>query len=75
MEFADYNKIMDNYSYLLKLIVIGDTAVGKSCVVLQYIENKTRPSHDVTIGVEFGVKFVKVKEKRIKLQIWDTAGQ
>jgi Ras-related protein Rab-2A len=66
---------MNDYNYLFKLIVIGDTGVGKSCVVLQFIENKTRTTHDVTIGVEFGVRILEVKEKKIKLQIWDTAGQ
>lgn len=66
---------MNSYHYLFKFIVIGDTGVGKSCVVLQFIENKTRSAHDVTIGVEFGAKTIKVGSKNIKLQIWDTAGQ
>lgn len=66
---------MNNYNYLFKFIVIGDTGVGKSCVVLQFIENKTRTTHDVTIGVEFGAKTVPIRDKSIKLQIWDTAGQ
>lgn len=66
---------MNSYHYLFKFIVIGDTGVGKSCVVLQFIENKTRSAHDVTIGVEFGAKTIKVGNKNIKLQIWDTAGQ
>lgn len=42
---------MNSYHYLFKFIVIGDTGVGKSCVVLQFIEGKTRTTHDVTIGV------------------------
>jgi GTPase SAR1 family protein len=67
--------LMNSYHYLFKFIVIGDTGVGKSCVVLQFIENKTRIAHDVTIGVEFGAKTIKVGSKNIKLQIWDTAGQ
>ncbi len=73
---------MNSYNYLFKFIVIGDTGrfvidvgVGKSCIVLQFIENKTRVSHDVTIGVEFGAKTVAINDKNIKLQIWDTAGQ
>lgn len=66
---------MNAYHYLFKFIVIGDSGVGKSCVVLQFIENKTRASHDVTIGVEFGAKNIKIGNKVIKLQIWDTAGQ
>lgn len=49
--------------------------MGKSCIVLQFIENKTRTTHDVTIGVEFGAKSIPVNDKTIKLQIWDTAGQ
>ena len=61
---------MNSYHYLFKFIVIGDTGVGKSCVVLQFIENKTRTTHDVTIGVEFGAKTINVKNKNIKLQIW-----
>lgn len=66
---------MNSYHYLFKFIVIGDTGVGKSCLVLQFIENKTRTTHDVTIGVQFGAKTINVKDKNIKLQIWDTAGQ
>lgn len=60
------------YSYLFKFIVIGDTGVGKSCIVLQFIDKRIRMNHDVTIGVEFGTSFIKVDGKNIKLQIWDT---
>lgn len=49
--------------------------VGKSCVVLQFIEQKINLEHDVTIGVEFAAKTLKSKGKVVKLQIWDTAGQ
>ena len=66
---------MNSYHYLFKMIVIGDTGVGKSCIVLQFIENQTRISHDVTVGVEFGSKTIGVRKKSLKLQIWDTAGQ
>jgi Ras-related protein Rab-2A len=44
-------------------------------MVLQFISNKTKTAHDVTIGVEFGSKNIVLKDKTIKLQIWDTAGQ
>lgn len=70
-----YNKYMSSYSYLFKYIVIGDTSVGKSCLLLQFLEKKFKFDHDTTIGVEFGSKIINVKEKQIKLQIWDTAGQ
>ena len=63
---------MSNYSYLIKFIVIGDTGVGKSCLVLRYTEEKFRLNHDVTIGVEFASKLIKMDGLNIKLQIWDT---
>ncbi len=63
---------MSNYSYLIKFIVIGDTGVGKSCLVLRYTEEKCRLNHEVTIGVEFASKMIKIDGLNIKLQIWDT---
>lgn len=66
---------MHSYHYLLKFILIGDSGVGKSCMVLRFIENSDRSEHDVTIGVEFGAKTVSLKNKEVRLQIWDTAGQ
>lgn len=62
----------NNYAYLFKLIVIGDTGVGKSCLLLRFAENKFQPVHDLTIGVEFGARNVTIDGKPIKLQIWDT---
>jgi len=56
-------------------IIIGDTGVGKSCLLLQFTDKRFQPVHDLTIGVEFGARMVKIQEKPIKLQIWDTAGQ
>lgn len=64
-----------NYSYLFKYIIIGDTGVGKSCLLLQFTDHRFVPQHDLTIGVEFGARFVMVDGKQMKLQIWDTAGQ
>ncbi|KAK8792038.1 hypothetical protein WA158_005415 [Blastocystis sp. Blastoise] len=63
------------YSYLFKYIVIGDTGVGKSCLLLQFTDKRFQPVHDLTIGVEFGARMITVDNKPIKLQIWDTAGQ
>lgn len=70
---------MSNYSYLFKLIVIGDTSttlpyagVGKSCMLLQFLEKKFKFDHDTTIGVEFGSKIISISERSVKLQIWDT---
>ena len=49
--------------------------MGKSCLLLQFTDQRFRQQHDLTIGVEFGSRTVKINEKNIKLQIWDTAGQ
>lgn len=64
-----------SYSYLFKYIIIGDTGVGKSCLLLQFTDKRFQPVHDLTIGVEFGARMVTIDNKHIKLQIWDTAGQ
>ncbi|CDH60325.1 ras-related protein rab-2a [Lichtheimia corymbifera JMRC:FSU:9682] len=69
-----------NYSYVIKYIIIGDTGVGKSCLLLQFTDKRFMPAHDLTIGVGFGTRFITVvgdqgAKQQIKLQIWDTAGQ
>jgi len=64
-----------SYSYLFKYIIIGDTGVGKSCLLLQFTDKRFQPVHDLTIGVEFGARMINIESKPIKLQIWDTAGQ
>ncbi|VDP24140.1 unnamed protein product [Schistosoma margrebowiei] len=64
-----------SYAYLFKYIIIGDTAVGKSCLLLQFTDQRFQPVYDLTIGVEFGARMVNIGDKQIKLQVWDTAGQ
>merc|ERR1711977_319999 len=64
-----------SYAYLFKYIIIGDTGVGKSCLLLQFTDRRFQPIHDLTIGVEFGARMITIDKKQIKLQIWDTAGQ
>lgn len=61
-----------NVSYIFKFIIIGDTGVGKSCLLLQFIDSRFRLKHQPTIGVEFGAKTLNVKNKAVKLQVWDT---
>lgn len=63
---------MSQYSYLFKYIIIGDTGVGKSCILLQFIDKRFRQKHEVTIGVEFGARMISVDSRNVKLQIWDT---
>ena len=66
---------MTDYTYMFKYIIIGDANVGKSCLMLQFVDQKFKSFLDPTIGVEFGSKVVDVDSRKIKLQIWDTAGQ
>ena len=49
--------------------------VGKSCVVMQFIEQKINDNHEITIGVEFASKTMIIQNKNVKFQVWDTAGQ
>lgn len=61
--------------FLFKLIIIGDSAVGKSCLMQRVTTNEFIEDHEVTVGVEFGTLIVKLESQIFKLQIWDTAGQ
>ncbi|XP_061444125.1 ras-related protein Rab-2B isoform X1 [Rhineura floridana] len=62
-------------AYIFKYIIIGDSAVGKSCLLLQFTDKRFAATHDMTIGVEFGARMVTIDNKKIKLQIWDSDGQ
>ena len=65
----------DNYDLIFKLVLIGDTGVGKTNILSRYINNEFSLATQSTVGVEFGSKIIKKNDKLIKLQIWDTAGQ
>eukprot|EP01114_Cavostelium_apophysatum_P020329 TRINITY_DN6787_c0_g1_i1.p1 TRINITY_DN6787_c0_g1~~TRINITY_DN6787_c0_g1_i1.p1 ORF type:complete len:1084 (-),score=265.41 TRINITY_DN6787_c0_g1_i1:21-3155(-) len=65
----------DHYDYLFKLVLVGNSGVGKSALLARFTRDTFDPSHRSTIGVEFATKTIEVEGKKIKLQIWDTAGQ
>ena len=65
----------NNYELLYKIIIIGDTGVGKSNILSRYLKDEFREDSKSTVGVELGTKFLKVKDVGTKIQIWDTAGQ
>ncbi len=68
-------KSVSYQDFLFKLIIIGDSAVGKSCLLHRLTTNEFIEDHEVTVGVEFGTLLVKLEQQIFKLQIWDTAGQ
>ena len=63
------------YDYLIKLLLIGDSGVGKSCLLLRFSDDAFNTSFITTIGIDFKIRTVEIDNKRCKLQIWDTAGQ
>jgi Ras-related protein Rab-1A len=63
------------YDYLFKLLHIGDSGVGKSCLLLRFADDTYTESYISTIGVDFKIRSIKLDDKTVKLQIWDTAGQ
>ncbi|KAH3680358.1 hypothetical protein WICPIJ_008317 [Wickerhamomyces pijperi] len=64
-----------SYDSILKLLLVGDSGVGKSCLLLRFVEDKFNPSFITTIGIDFKIRTIEIDGKRIKLQVWDTAGQ
>ncbi|KAF8139768.1 rab-type small GTP-binding protein [Boletus edulis] len=64
-----------HYDFLVKLLLIGDSGVGKSCLLLRFCDDAWTPSFITTIGIDFKIRTIELDGKRIKLQIWDTAGQ
>ncbi|CAN4098797.1 unnamed protein product [Withania somnifera] len=69
------NRMDHEYDYLFKIVVIGDSGVGKSNILSRFTRNEFCLESKSTIGVEFATRTLQVEGKTVKAQIWDTAGQ
>ena len=69
------NSIEEEFDEKIKLMVLGDSSVGKSSILSKYCKNEFMSKYITTIGIDFQIKYLNINNKRIKLQIWDTAGQ
>ena len=65
----------ENYDVLFKIVLIGDSFVGKTNIMSKYLKNEFHEDSKATVGVEFGAKKFDIEGKSVKAQIWDTAGQ
>jgi Ras-related protein Rab-8A len=66
---------MADSEYRMKLLLIGDSGVGKSCLLLRFCDDSFATSFITTIGIDFKVRTIEVDGRKVRLQIWDTAGQ
>jgi len=65
----------DSFDYLFKIVLVGDMAIGKTCIVQRFKNGTYIEKQATTVGVDFFLKTLLVDGKRVKLQIWDTGGQ
>lgn len=66
---------MNKYDFLFKIIIIGDSGVGKTNIMSRFVSNSFSNDTKITLGVDFVIKDIQIDKQKIKLQIWDTAGQ
>lgn len=66
---------MEDYDALVKIVVVGDKSVGKSSLVLRFCEDHFHSQYIATIGVDFRIRTMDIDGRRVKLQVWDTAGE
>ena len=69
-----FHIMIKEYDYLFKLVIIGNSGVGKSSLLLRFADDSFSDSYLTTIGVDFRFRTINIDGKNVKLQIWDTAG-
>ncbi len=65
----------EGYDYLVKVLTIGESGVGKTCIIQRFNKNEFSVNHLSTIAIDFKLKNIEVSGTKLKMQIWDTAGQ
>ena len=65
----------DSYEFMFKIVLVGDSSVGKTNIMGKYLKNEFREDSKSTVGVEFGSKEFVIENHTVRVQIWDTAGQ
>lgn len=61
--------------YTVKIVIVGDSGVGKTNILCRFCDNEFKSTYVSTVGVDFKNKIIQVDKQKIRLQIWDTAGQ
>uniref|UniRef100_A0AAY4BVX7 Ras-related protein Rab-15 n=2 Tax=Denticeps clupeoides TaxID=299321 RepID=A0AAY4BVX7_9TELE len=70
-----FDAMAKQYDVLFRLLLLGDSGVGKTCLLCRFTDNEFHPSHISTIGVDFKMKTLMIDGIKVRIQIWDTAGQ
>lgn len=71
-EVKDFSEMED---YSIKIVIVGDSGVGKSNILTRYVQNEFNNESKATVGVELSTKTYKINDKYVKVHLWDTAGQ
>ncbi|XP_017052109.1 ras-related protein RIC1 [Drosophila ficusphila] len=66
---------MCDHKFLFKILVLGDSGVGKTCLLMRFVDDRFTGKYVCTVGIDFKVRLVEVAGQKVKLQIWDTAGE
>ena len=65
----------ETYDHLVKVLMIGESGVGKTCLIQRFNKNDFSYAHLSTIAIDFKMKLININGVKLKMQIWDTAGQ